>query len=148
MEWKWLRFDQLSVNQLYAMLQVRQEVFVVEQNCIYLDADGVDQHSWHLMAMKEEAVLAYCRVVDPGIKYDELSIGRVLTAQSARGTGLGKILLQNAIDNIEHNIGAVPIRISAQQYLEKYYLGFGFKTVSEPYDEDGIPHIEMLRSCD
>ncbi len=146
MEWHYCRFNELSLNQLYAVMQVRQAVFAVEQNCAYQDADGIDQQSWHLMAFKDKELLAYCRVVDAGVKYKELSIGRVLTAQSARGTGIGKHLMQEAINRIEHNVGAVPIRISAQQYLEKYYQSFGFSTVSESYLEDGIPHIEMLRS--
>ena len=143
--WQWCRFDALSQYQLYEVMQARQDVFAVEQNCVYRDADGADQFSWHLIGRKKDELLAYCRVVDPGVKYMEVSIGRVLTTAKARGTGLGKALLAKAITQIEKTYPASPIRISAQHYLQRYYQGFGFNAVSRPYDEDGIWHIEMLR---
>ena len=129
--------------QLYKILAMRQRVFVVEQNCAYLDADGVDHVSRHLWAEAADgAVRAYVRIVPAGIKFAELSIGRVITAPEARGTGLGKELMQRAIAAS----GNVTIRIGAQAHLEKFYGELGFVRASDVYDEDGIPHIEMLRA--
>lgn len=149
LKWQWSSFDELSQHELYEILKVRQAVFTVEQNCAYQDADGLDKVSWHLMGWREDSpeneLVAYLRVVLPGEQYAEPSIGRVLTAPSARGSGLGKALTREAIVRISRAYRDTPIRISAQQYLEKFYSEFGFETVSEPYDEDGIPHIEMLR---
>ena len=128
--------------QLYKILAMRQRVFVVEQNCAYLDADGVDHVSRHLWAEAADgAVRAYVRIVPAGIKFAELSIGRVITAPEARGTGLGKELMQRALAAS----GNVAIRIGAQAHLEKFYGELGFVRASDVYDEDGIPHIEMLR---
>lgn len=143
--WIIARFNDLSLRQLHDLLAARQAVFVVEQDCVYLDADGADFHSTHVMAYRQDALMAYCRLVDPGVKYAEASIGRVLTTNSARGLGLGKLLMVKAIEHIERAPVQTAIRISAQHYLEAFYQQFGFQTVSEPYDEDGIPHIEMLR---
>lgn len=143
--WVWSRLGELNTKQLYDVLQARQQVFVVEQDCVYLDADGVDENSWHLIGYSNDKLQAYCRVVDAGIKYKELSIGRVLTTDAARGRGLGKTLMKQAIENIDKTYGDIAVRISAQQYLENYYQSFGFNTVSTPYDEDGIPHVEMFR---
>lgn len=129
--------------QLYKILALRQRVFVVEQNCAYLDADGVDPACRHLWAEGDAgAVHAYGRIVPAGIKFAELSIGRVITAPEARGTGLGKELMQRALAAS----GNVPIRIGAQAHLEKFYGELGFVRASDVYDEDGIPHIEMVRS--
>lgn len=144
--WFWLTFAELSRQQLYSLLQLRQAVFVVEQNCVYLDADSFDQDAWHLLGENSGQLAAYCRVLKPGGKYSEVSIGRVLTAEKFRGLGLGKELMSVALTHIESEFPASAVRISAQLYLKKYYQDFGFKPVSEPYDEDGIPHIEMLRS--
>ncbi|KUJ84387.1 GNAT family N-acetyltransferase [Microbulbifer flavimaris] len=149
LNWQWSRFEDLTAQQLYTILQLRQEVFVVEQDCAYQDVDGIDQHSWHLAAWRNEgeepALLAYLRVVDPGQKYTEPSIGRVLTAQPARGTGLGRELMSRALILCDEQFDGGAIRISAQLYLADFYSEFAFERVSEPYDEDGIPHIEMLR---
>lgn len=149
-QWQWVLFEQLSVNELYEIIKVRQEIFVVEQNCVYLDADGLDQFSWHLLGWKGGAdkrkIVAYLRVVFPRKKYAEPSIGRVLTTLALRGTGLGKELMQRTLIHVADVYPDSPIRISAQQYLEKFYANFGFQVVSEPYDEDGIVHIEMLRN--
>lgn len=148
-DWQWSRFEDFTLQQLYTILRLRQAVFVEEQDCAYQDADGMDQLSWHLAAWKQgngEAELqAYLRVVDPGLKYAEPSIGRVLTAKAARGTGLGRKLMARALSLCEEQFGQCAIRISAQLYLADFYREFGFAQVSEPYDEDGIPHIEMLR---
>ena len=148
MRWAWLRFADLGVDDLYDALALRSRVFVVEQHCAYLDADGLDRGSWHLLGRDDAAHLAaYVRVVDPGLKYEEPSIGRVVTAPEARGSGLGRALMAEAIRRCE---GAWPqraIRIGAQAHLERFYGEFGFVTVGEPYMEDDIPHLEMLRSA-
>ncbi|WP_226660755.1 GNAT family N-acetyltransferase [Microbulbifer aggregans] len=145
---RWSTFNQLSPTELYEILRVRQEVFVVEQDCAYQDVDGKDQRAWHLACWDDTAesptLLAYLRVVHPGEKYPEPSIGRVLTSKAARGTGLGKELMRTAIERTRREYPQAPIRISAQLYLNKFYTDLGFEPVSEPYDEDGIPHIEMV----
>lgn len=140
--WHAREFTELSLPQVYAVLALRQRVFVVEQNCAYLDADGVDLASRHLWAEGADGqILAYARIVPAGIKFDEVSIGRVITAPEARGTGLGRELMRRAIVEC----GAVPIRIGAQAHLERFYGELGFVRSSDVYNEDGIPHIEMLR---
>ena len=139
--WHSRYFSELSNLEVYQILVLRQRVFVVEQNCPYLDADGVDLASRHLWAEADGAIHAYARIVPAGVKFAEVSIGRVITAPEARGTGLGRELMQRAVAES----GAVPIRIGAQAHLEKFYGELGFVRASDPYDEDGIPHIEMLR---
>lgn len=144
--WRWCRFDELGVHELQNIFRARQQVFALEQNCVYLDIDGVDEVSHHLAAWAEgeREPLAYARVVDPGVKYAEPSIGRVITTAPARGSGLGRELMRRAIG---HTIATFPgqgIRISAQSRLEAFYAGFGFVIVGERYLEDGIPHTEML----
>ncbi|ETW99234.1 MAG: acetyltransferase [Candidatus Entotheonella factor] len=147
--WHWRSFEALSVIDLYDILLAREAVFIVEQHCIYQDIDGLDPDVWHLMgretASGTHALMAYLRVVLPGKKYEEPSIGRVLTTSAARGRGLGQALMAEGIKRVEAHYPGRSIRISAQAHLERFYQGFGFQTVSEPYDEDGIPHIEMLR---
>lgn len=143
--WQIARFDQLTLNQLYAILQARSTVFVLEQNCVYLDIDGKDQLSQHLCAWNEnQELLAYLRIVPPGISFTEVSLGRVITTEQARGTGIGKQLLQKGITACHDNYPGQTIRIGAQHYLEKFYQSFGFVTDSEIYLEDGIPHVEMV----
>ena len=149
-QWQWKTFDELSTDDLYEILKVRQEVFAVEQDCVYQDADDLDKFSWHLIAWNvsdsgSPGIHAYLRVVFPTYRYREPSIGRVLTVKQARGSGLGKELLRIALLNIEREYKNQPVRISAQQYLYEFYAGYGFEKASEPYDEDGIPHIEMLK---
>jgi ElaA protein len=140
--WHALPFDRLTTGQLYAILALRSRVFVVEQACPYLDLDGVDEGCTHVWAEDATgAIAAYLRVVPAGIKYAEPSIGRVIVAASARGTGLGRELMRRGIDAL----AGAPIRIAAQAYLERFYRELGFETVSEPYDDDGILHIEMIR---
>lgn len=148
LRWRCCRFDELSVHELQAIYMARQQVFVVEQTCFYADADGVDETAWHLAAWSPDATLplAYARIVHPGIKYPEPSIGRVLTHGHARGTGLGRLLVQRAV---EATVAAYPgqgIRISAQSHLERFYAGFGFVAVGAPYLEDDILHTEMVRA--
>jgi ElaA protein len=140
--WHTRRFDELTTAQLYAILQLRSRVFVVEQACHYLDLDGADDRCLHLWAEDEAgAIAAYLRVVPAGVKYDEASIGRVVVSPAARGTGLGRELMRRGIDAV----GGGPIRIAAQAYLERFYQELGFESVSAPYDDDGIPHIDMIR---
>lgn len=145
--WQCSLFKELSVEALYAILKARQAVFIVEQNCVFLDADDLDQHCWHVMAWEEEGhtLLAYARLVPPGIKYDEPSIGRVISTSQGRGQGFGKELMKRAVQKAEELYPGWAIRIGAQQYLERFYRSFGFQSVSKPYIEDGIPHVEMLR---
>ncbi len=144
--WEFLPFEALTNAQLYAILRARAEVFIVEQNCVFQDMDNIDSQSHHLIGWgAPNEVAAYLRVVAPGVKYDEVSIGRVITTAPYRGTGLGREMTKRGVEEASKLYAQHGLRISAQAYLEKFYNGFGFHTVSEPYDEDGIPHIEMLR---
>ena len=148
-EWQWSSFADLPNADLYDMLAQRQNVFVLEQQCLYPDLDGYDQDAWHLLGWRvidgKRQLAACLRVIAPGVKYTEMSIGRVLSTSAARGTGIGRELLLEGIARAEQLYPGHRIRIGAQQYLESFYGSFGFKTVSEPYDEDGIMHVEMLR---
>jgi len=133
---------------LYRILALRSEVFVVEQDCVYLDPDGLDRGSWHLLGRDDAGRLAaYVRVVDPGLKFEEPSIGRVVAAPEVRGTGIGRMLMAEALRRCEVEWPGRAIRIGAQAHLERFYGSLGFVTVGAPYDEDGIPHVEMLRSA-
>jgi ElaA protein len=144
--WRWCAFDQLSVFELQAINAARQTVFSIEQQCVYLDADGFDERSFHLAAWSAEhrLPLAYARVVHPGLKYAEPSIGRVITTGPARGTGLGRELVRRAIVHCRAAFPGQGIRISAQTRLERFYADAGFHAIGAPYMEDGIPHTEML----
>jgi len=144
--WRWCGFDALTARELQYIYMARQQVFAIEQNCAYLDADGYDEASFHLAAWSPEhrAPLAYARLVHPGLKYAEPSIGRVITTAPARGTGLGRELVRRAIVHSAEAFPGHAIRISAQSRLEAFYEGFGFVVVGERYMEDGIPHTEML----
>ena len=141
--WICLPFQQLTVEQLYTILRLRNRVFVVEQNCVYEDTDNKDQEAYHLMAWHDGKLLAYTRLFKPGDFYDAASIGRVLTAPEVRGTQMGKELMQRSIQQVYALWGPVPIHISAQLYLKKFYSAFGFQPVSDVYLEDGIEHIAM-----
>lgn len=143
-EWTCLPYKALSLDQLYALLRLRAEVFVMEQECPYQDLDGNDSAAFHLLGCLGDELVSYARLLPPGSKYPGASIGRVITSQKVRGGGVGKILMQHAIENCRRHYPATEISISAQQHLEKFYQGLGFNTVSEAYMEDGIPHIEML----
>lgn len=149
--WQWSAFDKLSLSELYTILRVRQMVFVVEQACPYLDADGDDERAWHLLGWIEQGEMktlaAYARIFPPGIKYAEASIGRVVTHPSMRRKGMGEALMSEALRRIETLAPGADVRIGAQMYLERFYEKSGFRRVSEPYDEDGIIHIEMLRAA-
>ncbi len=148
-QWQCSTFDQLSNADLYQVLQQRQMVFILEQTCFYNDFDGFDQDAHHLLGWRtadgKRELGAYLRILAPGAKYAEMSLGRVLTATGARGTGIGRELLAQGIAHAERLYPGHRIRIGAQQYLEGFYSSFGFVTSSAPYDEDGIMHIDMLR---
>jgi ElaA protein len=146
--WKEKNWTDITRDEWYAIAALRNEVFVVEQNCPYQDLDGKDQHSLHLWAEASDGhCLAYIRIVRPSISYDEVSIGRVVTARSTRGTGLGKELMKRGMEAVARHYGTeAPIRISAQEYLLRFYSDLGFERVGEMYLEDNIPHVEMLFS--
>ena len=146
--WRFARLDGLTAREVHDILQARSAVFVVEQACVFQDMDGADLESWHLFRCAEGRVAAYCRLVPPGVKYAEPSIGRVITTGPVRGTGMGRALVVEALARARALWPGAAIRIGAQRHLERFYAGFGFVKASEPYDEDGIPHIEMLRPGD
>ena len=143
-KWYCKSFAALSVNELYEIMKLRSEVFVVEQNCVYLDADGKDEKSYHFFAIENGSIAAYARLLPPKISFKEASIGRVLTAQSQRRKGLGIILMQKCITKTLDLFDTTLIKIGGQLYLKSFYKGLQFKQCSEVYDEDGIPHIEMV----
>ena len=143
--WSLKKFDELSPHELYAILQLRNEVFAVEQNCVYHDMDNKDQPSYHLIGWQNEKLVAYTRIIPPGIIYPEPSIGRVVTSSSVRRTGVGKELMEKSIEETYKLYGKTPIKIGAQLYLLKFYTDLGFKQTSDIYLEDGIQHIEMLK---
>ena len=148
-EWQWSGFADLTALALYEMLALRQQVFVLEQACLYPDIDGLDPGAHHLLGWRsvdgKRELVATLRCLAPGAKYDEMSLGRVVTNPSARGTGLGRELVAQGIACAERLHPGHAIRIGAQAHLEAFYASFGFRTVSAPYDEDGILHVDMLR---
>lgn len=146
LEFHWNRLETLSTHAYHAIMIARQTVFVEEQQICCVDADHHDTHCWHLTALHDGNLAAYLRVVDPGEKYPEPAIGRVLTTQAYRRLGLGKHIMQIAIAHIATHYPKQAIRISAQAYLQAFYEDLGFATVGDAYLEEGIMHIEMLRS--
>ncbi len=145
--WTWLRFEALGVEELYDALALRCRVFILEQGP-YLDTDGVDRRCWHLLGRGAQGwLLAYLRVVDPGVKYAEPSIGRVITAPEVRGSGVGRALMAEGLARCAAAWPGQGIRISAQARLERFYTSLGFARVGADYLEDGIPHVEMLREA-
>jgi ElaA protein len=148
MIWRIKTFEELTTAELYAILHLRSEVFIVEQHCHYQDLDYYDQQAIHVQGYTEEGQLvAYTRLFAAGIKFTEASIGRVVSASLVRGTGAGRLLMQKSIAELESQFGKVPIRIGAQLYLQKFYESLGFEQKSEMYLEDNIPHIEMVRAA-
>ena len=143
--WDFKGFNELTLQQLYAVLRLRSEVFVVEQACIFQDLDGNDERAMHLIGTQGGAVVAYARCFGPGVMYDEASIGRVITSDVLRGTGSGHVLMQQALAGLTATWGDQTIRIGAQARLERFYNSHGFQKAGEPYMEDGIEHIHMLR---
>ncbi len=143
--WNCWHFSELNTQQLYDILALRQEVFVVEQDCPYQDADGLDFDAWHICVYDEGHLVAYTRILKKGVTYDDYaSIGRVITSMRWRGKGKGRELMQYSIDKTKTLLGDGPIKISAQSHLEKYYASLGFKPTGEEYLEDGIPHMGMV----
>lgn len=147
--WQLSRFSDLKPEDLYAVVRLREAVFIVEQSCPYPDADGRDPNALHLLGWlkhsDESRLVAYARIFEPGIRYAEASVGRVVTAPEVRGSGIGKMLMAEALRRIESIAPGGPVKIAAQRRLEKFYLDLGFKTVSAPYEEDGIIHVDMIR---
>jgi ElaA protein len=143
--WKCKPFDILTNYELYAIIRLRNEVFVVEQKCVFQDADNKDQQCFHLMGYSDIQLAAYARLVPKGVSYDYVSIGRVITSPLFRNAGVGKALMAQAIQHCNLLFNEKPIKIGAQSYLKKFYEGFGFRQVGEVYDEDGIDHIYMLK---
>ena len=143
MTWVLKKFTALTAEELYAILQLRNEVFVVEQNCVYQDADDKDHLSWHLAGWDDEKLVAYTRLIPPGVSYQEASIGRVVTSPACRKTGIGRELMQVSIDKTFSLFACSSIKIGAQLYLQDFYTSLGFVRCGTGYLEDGIPHIEM-----
>ncbi len=145
--WKIKSFHQLNVMELYGILRLRQEVFAVEQKCIYLDADGKDQFCDHIFGVDDGGkVIAYCRIVQPGVSYPEVSIGRIATHPEHRNMGYGRLLMDKALSYIDDKYGKMDIKIEAQYYLEKFYSNYGFEKAGAVYLLDDIEHIEMVRN--
>ncbi|MFZ9331598.1 MAG: GNAT family N-acetyltransferase [Chitinophagaceae bacterium] len=144
--WTLKDFAELNPFELYQILRLRSEVFVVEQNCIFLDLDDLDAKSQHLQGRSDGELIAYVRILPPGLAYSEPSIGRVVTSPQSRRMGAGKALMKKAIEETEAIYPNKSIKIGAQLYLKKFYEGFGFEQCSEVYLEDGIEHIKMLRN--
>jgi ElaA protein len=144
MNWKIKRFQELKTEEIYEILRIRNEVFIVEQHCAYLDCDDKDRTAVHLFLVENHEIIAYLRILQKGISYDEISIGRVLVNENHRGKGLAQEMMNKAITFIEEDLKEREIRISAQAHLIGFYKGCGFEKVSEVYLEDDIPHMEML----
>jgi len=145
LEWKIKRFEALSIAELYYLLQLRSEVFVVEQNCVYQDIDGKDHKALHLIGEDNGKIVAYARLFKPKDYFDQASIGRVVVKETSRANKLGHILMREAIQAIETHFDETQITISAQLYLKKFYESHGFIQTSDMYLEDDIPHIEMRK---
>lgn len=144
LRWSHAEFRQLSVDDLYAALQLRSAVFVVEQNCLFLDLDGRDPRAIHLLGWRDDELLAYARCFAPGIQFTEASIGRIATRRDARGTGLGHRLVEQSLNLVHATWGLQPIRIGAQSRLKDFYRRHGFVDAGLDYVEDGIDHVEMV----
>ncbi len=138
-------FKELSTIELYNILQLRSDIFVVEQDCVYQDLDGKDQHALHVIGTKNNKVVAYTRIFGPGTYYDNASIGRVVVAKEERRYGYGKVIMEASIKAVNERLKEDVIKISAQVYLKNFYNGLGFKEFGEGYFEDGIPHIGMIK---
>lgn len=143
MEWVLKKFGELSLDELYSILELRSKVFIVEQNCLYNDPDGKDQVAWHLLGTEEDQLMAYSRILPPGVVYADPAIGRVVTSPSKRKSGLGRELMTRSIKHCEDLFGKTSITLSAQAYLKKFYESLGFSAIGDEYLDDGIPHIKM-----
>lgn len=145
MIWKCKNYSSLSIDELYQILRIRQEVFVIEQDCNYLDADNLDKDSDHLLCYKQDVLIAYMRIYINPNNVNKLSFGRILVRKRFRGMGLGKELVQRGIDLNSDSLKNRVISMSAQVYLIKFYEELGFKIIGEQYLEDQIPHVKMIR---
>lgn len=152
LSWTWGRFEALTHHDVYDLLALRSRIFVVEQQCVFLDADGVDRQAWHLLGRGDPGsemrdghatLVAYLRCVDPGVLYEDPSIGRVVVAPEHRGVGLGRVVMEEGLARARSLWPDETLRINAQSRLERFYASLGFVTVGSPYDEDGIEHVEM-----
>jgi ElaA protein len=143
--WNYKHFEELSVHELYAILRLRSEVFVVEQNCVFLEIDNKDQECFHLMGWNNDSLAAYARLVPQNVTFSYISIGRVVTSPAYRGKMAGKDLLAKSINCCEQIFGRQPIKIGAQLYLKRFYEQFGFRQTGDIYLEDNIEHIHMMR---
>ena len=143
--WHWQQFNELSTATLFDILKLRQQVFVVEQNCAYPDIDELDKTAMHLYGVNDSSLVAYLRLLPPTRNNSFTALGRIVTDQTVRGKGYGKSLLTQGIEFADKHYASSPIKISAQVHLQEFYMSFGFKTVSSPYDEDGIMHVDMRR---
>lgn len=144
MNYKIKKFSELENSELYQILELRCEVFVVEQNCAYNDVDNKDQDAYHLLLEDNKKIIAGLRILKKGVSYDQISIGRVVVSKEHRGLGIAKEMMLKAIELIENDLGEKEIKISAQAYLIDFYKSIGFVEVSQVYLEDDIPHIDML----
>ena len=144
MGWNVKKFDELTNLELYNLLKERTLVFVVEQNCPYLEVDGKDPFSYHLFKEDQGEIVAYLRILPAGVSYQEASIGRVFVKKEYRGSGMAGELLKRGLDFIESELKETTVKIQAQDYLRKFYSSFGFQPISDTYLEDNIPHVDML----
>lgn len=140
-------FTELTTSELYQILRLRNEVFVVEQMCLYQDIDGKDLGAYHVLGYGDETLAAYTRLLAPGISYPEVSIGRVIVAEAFRGSGIGKQLMEESVQRCYELFGNLPIRICAQTHLVDFYRTVGFVPVTDSFDHEGIPHTEMLKAA-
>jgi ElaA protein len=149
LHWHWKPFHALTLEELYQVLALRQQVFVVEQRSLYLDADGHDAQAWHLLGVAPgegvRPLEAYLRAFAPGAKYAEASLGRVVVSPAWRGRGLGRALMREGLAWLAQHHPGAPVRLSAQLYLKRFYEELGFRGEGDVYDEDGIPHLQMVR---
>ena len=145
LRWQWYQLDELTTPEWYAVMAARSAVFVVEQDCVYQDLDGWDQSARHLVAWHGADVAAYLRAFAPGIKGPDASLGRIITTMPFRGLGLGRELVARGLAELDEHHGRPPVLISAQAHLDRFYGQLGFAVISEPYLEDGIPHVAMRR---
>jgi ElaA protein len=146
LRWTWHEWATLTPDVLYAFLRLRSAIFVVEQNCVFPDMDGRDPQCEHLCGWDDGTLAAYLRLVPPGVRTPEVALGRVVVARSARSTGLGRAVMREGLARCAQRYPGQPVKVSAQQHLEKFYGSLGFVTVGAPYDEDGILHVDMVRS--
>jgi ElaA protein len=146
--WHYLAFDELTPAALYSVLQLRSDVFVIEQACLFQEMDGVDADAMHVLGMQEGRLVAYARCFAAGFLYPQASLGRVLIRASVRGTGVGHALVREALARMVRQWAPPVIKISAQAHLEAFYRQYGFVTTGPVYPEDGIPHLDMLRFTD